>query len=70
MDHSSSTKFSSFVIRFIEEQAGDTATASTYRGMIRHVQTDDEITFADWRAAERFIRRFVPLDTMTDSQEA
>ena len=53
---------SSFVIRFvIDSEAGLTRTA--YHGAIRHIQTDEELTFNRWEEVENFIRRFVPLDS-------
>ena len=51
---------SSFVIRFVvDSEAGQTPV--TYRGAIRHIQTDEELTFCRWEDVENFIRRFVPL---------
>lgn len=63
----------SFVIRFVVQEppgaapagaAPDTHAADNppYRGVIRHVQSDETINFNVWRDAVEFIRRFVPLD--------
>jgi len=55
---------SSFVIRFVVEPAAELAEpAPPYRGAIRHIQTDEELTFSRWEDVENFIRRFVPLET-------
>lgn len=52
---------SSFVIRFVvDSEAGQPPV--TYRGAIRHIQTDEELTFSRWEDVENFIRRFVPLE--------
>ncbi len=58
MDASESPTISSFVIRFVI----DPGNTSSYRGEIRHIQTQEEIHFHLWEEAEAFIRRFVPLE--------
>ncbi len=55
-----SPNISSFVIRFVHEPA-DTGK-STYRGTIRHVQSNQELVFTEWKEATNFIHRFVPID--------
>jgi hypothetical protein len=55
---------SSFVIRFVMNEApGDTEAAGqhTYRGSIRHIQSEEELHFHAWEDAVEFIRRYVPL---------
>lgn len=53
---------SSFVIRFVvDSEAGQTPVS--YRGAIRHIQTEEELNFSHWKDVENFIRRFVPLDS-------
>lgn len=47
----------SFVIRFVI----DGPEVNGFRGTIRHVQTDEEISFTKWDDAVTFIQRFVPL---------
>jgi len=55
---------SSFVIRFVVEPAPEQVEPQpSYRGAIRHIQTDEELTFCRWGDVEDFIRRFVPLET-------
>jgi hypothetical protein len=54
---------SSFVIRFVIESASAGGEAQpVYRGLIRHVQSAEELNFNEWTAAVDFMRRFVQLD--------
>lgn len=54
---------SSFVIRFVVSNPGETSpNLPVYRGIIRHIQSDEELNFSSWKEAESFIRRFVPLE--------
>lgn len=67
MDNQTSPNISSFVIRFVHPGAGPLADPSEggvfpYRGAIRHIQSDQEITFTRWEDAVDFIQRFVPLE--------
>ena len=55
---------SSFVIRIIEETDSKYA-ASPLRGTIRHIQSDEEISFTNWGDVESFIDQFIPLSQMT-----
>ena len=52
---------SSFVIRFVVDSVTG-QNPVTYRGAIRHIQTDEELAFSRWEDVENFIRRFVPLE--------
>jgi hypothetical protein len=60
---------SSFVIRIIEEPVQN-ESAATYRGIIRHVQTDQEISFVEWSDVELFIQQFVPIQLMTQNKQS
>jgi hypothetical protein len=65
-DHNS-PDITSFVIRFVYGESGSSSDTSeialvSYRGAIRHIQTDQEIAFTNWQEAVDFIRRFVPLE--------
>ena len=63
---------SSFVIRFVLKEAQDNlanANLPTYRGSIRHIQSDEELNFYLWEDAVEFIRRYVPLETKTGSDD-
>ena len=58
MDATESPTISSFVIRFVI----DPGQEPSYRGEIRHIQTQEEIHFHLWEEAEAFIRRYVPIE--------
>ena len=60
---------SSFVIRIIEEPVQNESSA-TYRGIIRHVQSDQEHTFISWTDVEAFIQQFVPIHQMFPSKKS
>jgi hypothetical protein len=70
---SQSPIISSFVIRFVMNEAQDEpadAGQHPYRGSIRHIQSDEELNFHVWEDAVEFIRRYVPLGTETGSEGA
>jgi hypothetical protein len=50
----------SFVIRFVI-QPGEGREGACCRGMIRHVQSAQQISFREWAEAETFIQQYVPL---------
>ena len=59
----------SFVLRFVAEQPADgsrdeagRATSSPWRGVIRHVQSNEERHFSRWADAVAFISQFVPVE--------
>jgi hypothetical protein len=60
MDDEQFPKIVSFVVRFVQDQpaAGE---PPLFRGIIRHVQTDQELTFTDWEAAQGFMEQFVTI---------
>jgi len=67
MERQTLPSIASFVIRFVytELPTNDEAPGKSrhaYRGAIRHVQSDQEITFVEWHEALCFIRQFVPLE--------
>lgn len=69
MDSHLPPNISSFVIRFVFESAVKLGQSHLpYRGAIRHIQTDEEINFANWEEAVNFIRRFVPLEPGNDQE--
>jgi len=54
------TLIASFVLRFVlDQEAG--AAPNTWRGVIRHVQTNDELHFSGMKEALVFIRRFIEI---------
>jgi len=59
---------SSFVIRFVVEQP-DPGPDAAYRGTIRHVQSDEQLSFRSWDEAVVFIQRFVPLEPASGADE-
>ena len=69
------TLIASFVLRFmLDQEAG--AGPNTWRGVIRHVQTNDELHFSALKEALIFIQRFVeipdsdlPFVTLSNSDE-
>ncbi len=54
------TLIASFVLRFMLDQEAGTAPNS-WRGVIRHVQTNDELHFSGLKEALCFIQRFVDI---------
>ncbi len=54
------TLIASFVLRFmLDQEAG--AAPNSWRGVIRHVQTNDELHFSGLKEALSFIQRFVEI---------
>jgi hypothetical protein len=60
MDDDQFPKIVSFVVRFVQDQP-PTGEPPVYRGIIRHVQTDQELTFTDWETAQGFMEQFVTI---------
>lgn len=62
----SETNVVSFVLRFVCDDSADRASlpgrCGAWHGVVRHVQTNEELHFARWAEAEAFIRRHVSLD--------
>ncbi len=58
MDAPTPPSISSFVIRFVVDPG-----SNAYRGVIRHIQTSEEIHFTAWQEAVEFIRHYVPFET-------
>jgi len=61
----SETAVTSFIIRFIQEQND---TNAGWRGLIRHVQTSEEIRFTDMTDALKFMANYVELGTEKTEQ--
>ncbi|MEW5956565.1 MAG: hypothetical protein AB1801_02495 [Chloroflexota bacterium] len=52
----------SFILRFTQEQtSGSEAAARGWRGVIRHVQTQEEIHFVQIQDALAFMARYIDL---------
>lgn len=62
------TTVASFVVRFVHEASDldDDTPDREWRGVIKHVQTDDEQHFTRLADALAFMARFVNLDAFTD----
>jgi hypothetical protein len=64
MEPNASPSIASFVIRFIVDDPSPGREASlVFRGTIRHIQSNEELTFSAWENAVEFIQRYVPLET-------
>jgi hypothetical protein len=60
MEMRSSPQISSFVLRFVQEDSPASTAKLSYRGSIRHVQTDQEYSFSNWIDALNFMSQFIP----------
>jgi hypothetical protein len=59
------------VIRFVVEESSPAGEAHPgYRGTIRHIQSNEELTFSAWENAVEFIQRYVPLETRSGQGSA
>jgi hypothetical protein len=68
MDNFSSPHISSFVLRFVQENPEKLAAQPNYRGSIRHIQTDQEISFTRWIDALNFMSQFIPAEVFDSSE--
>jgi hypothetical protein len=54
------TTIASFILRFTQEHTADTEPApGVWRGVIRHIQTNEELRFTRIESALGFIARYV-----------
>jgi hypothetical protein len=53
------TRIVSFVLRFVQPESGD--EAAPWHGVVRHVQSREEVRFTRVDEALQFMSRFVPL---------
>jgi hypothetical protein len=62
------THLVSFVLRFVYDRPTSEATspATRWHGVVRHVQSNEELHFTRWADAVAFIERFAQLDQPTD----
>ena len=65
------TNLISFVLRFVCDQPSGQAPlpATRWHGVVRHVQSNQELHFSRWADAVAFIERFAQLDQPTDSKD-
>ena len=61
MPASQETNISSFLIRFVDASQPSLQSETSYRGVIRHIQSGDEISFTRWVEAIAFMQRFFPI---------
>jgi hypothetical protein len=64
MPASQETNISSFLIRFIEATQPNHQAGPAYRGVIRHIQSGDELSFTRWTEATDFIHSFFPIQDL------
>ena len=63
MESNTPPSITSFVIRFVVDNASsDEEAEPCYRGAIRHIQSEEEISFNTWKDAVEFIQRYVALE--------
>lgn len=55
------TKMVSFVLRFTQEPQPNETSPPAWRGMLRHVQTNEQIHFTELEEALAFITNYVDL---------
>ena len=68
MEEKSYPDVASFLIRFVQDQSRPEGNAS-YRGVIRHIQTDLEQAFTCWEEVESFILQVVPIENVKNKQK-
>jgi hypothetical protein len=64
MEQKSKINIASFILRFVQEHTLENGELCSSRGVIRNVQTEEEIHFTRWEDAENFIQQFVSIDQM------
>ncbi|HKJ26487.1 MAG TPA: hypothetical protein VJ965_02525 [Anaerolineales bacterium] len=67
MDEPIYPEVASFLIRFVKAQPNQD-NAQHYRGVVRYVQTDEEISFTSWDEVEAFIRQVIPLEKIQNDK--
>lgn len=61
MEENSYPEVASFLIRFVADHP-ESGSKVGYRGVVRHVQTDNEMSFTDWDEVEAFIQQVIPIE--------
>ncbi len=58
----------SFIIRFVlDERTLAENKQPSYRGEVRHIQSDEEIAFQTWEDVVEFLQRYVPLEIKSET---
>lgn len=52
----------SFLIRFVQDQPKPDGE-HRYRGVVQHIQTNEQILFTNWAEVEAFIQEVIPLES-------
>jgi hypothetical protein len=63
----SEANLTSFVLRFVSDQAPADQAAGAWHGVIRHVQTNQERAFTRWAEAVTFIQQYIELNDERDA---
>ena len=61
MEEKFSPEVASFLIRVVQDQP-NSDKAGSFRGLIRHIQTDEEQNFTCWKDVESFIQTRFPTE--------
>jgi hypothetical protein len=61
MEDETYPKVISFVLRFVQDST-EAEARKNYRGVIRHVQSNQEVIFSRWSEVETYIAHFIDLD--------
>jgi hypothetical protein len=64
---SQETNISSFLLRFIDDSQSVEQAETAYRGVIRHIQSGDELSFTRWVDVENFIQQYFPVEDLDPS---
>lgn len=51
----------SFLIRFVQDQSQPDGEPR-YRGVVQHIQTNEQVLFTHWAEVEAFIQQLIPLE--------
>ena len=62
MSPQSPPTITSVVIRFVVDSSVKQDASPSFRGAIRHIQSEEEMHFNSWNDAVEFIQRYVPLE--------
>ncbi len=67
---SQETNISSFLLRFIDVTQPVDQADTVYRGVIRHIQSGEELSFTRWIEAMEFIQHYFPVEDLDPSIDA
>ena len=68
----SEANLTSFVLRFVFDQPPEEGASNrqVWHGVIRHVQTNQELLFSDWADAVAFVARYVDVQARAPNGQA